>query len=350
MEEPTATTRVDLSTTYLGLPLRTPLVASSGPLTGRLDSLHRLEESGISAVVLPSLFEEQVVHEELEEVALFERGTDSNPEATGYFPDLLGYETIGERYLALVRDASEALSIPVIGSLNGATPGGWVRYARLIEEAGAAALELNLYDVVADLDATADQVETAQLELVSQVREAIDVPLAVKVGPYYTAFGAMACRLADAGADGLVLFNRFYQPDIDPETRHVERSLELSRPSELRLPLRWTAILSGRLDASIAVTGGVHSSADVAKALLAGADVAMMTAALLHDGPSHVRTVEAGLSAWLERRDYDSVEQVKGSVSLRNVADPTAYERANYIDTLVSYTNSFHSDHGFGPR
>ena len=342
------TTGVDLSTTYLGLRLRTPLVASAGPLTGRLEPLRALEDNGIAAVVLPSLFEEQVVHDELEADALLDLGAGANPEATSYFPDLLGYESIGERYLQHVRDAREQLSIPVIGSLNGVTPGGWVTYAQKIADAGADALELNLYHVVADLDATADAVETAELELVSQVKGALSIPLAVKVGPYYTAFGSMARRLVDAGADALVLFNRFYQPDIDPDTLEVRSWLELSRPSEIRLPLRWTAILSGHLHASLAVTSGVHRAQDVASALLAGADVAMMTSALIDQGPLHIGVVEADLTAWIREMGYTSVAQLKGSMSHDHVEDPSAFERANYIGTLTHYANTFHAGWGFG--
>jgi dihydroorotate dehydrogenase (fumarate) len=344
-----AGTAVDLSTTYMGLSLRTPLVASPGPLTGRLEPLQALEDNGIAAVVLPSLFEEQVAHEELEAHALFELGADANPEATSYFPDLQGYTSIGERYLRHVRDARDMLSVPVIGSLNGVTPGGWVSYAARIADAGADALELNLYEVVADVEATADQIESAQLTLVEQVRDSISIPLAVKVGPYYTAFAGMARRLVDAGADALVLFNRFYQPDIDPRTLQVRPWLELSRRAEIRLPLRWTAILSGQVDASLALTGGVHHADDVARGLLAGADVTMMTSVLIDQGPLHVGMVEADLTTWISEMGYASVAELKGSVSMRTVADPSAFERANYIETLVNYTNTFHDGWGFDP-
>jgi dihydroorotate dehydrogenase (fumarate) len=342
-------TDVDLSTTYLGIQLRTPLVASPGPLTGRLEPLQALEDNGVSAVVLPSLFEEQVAHDELEASALFDLGADANPEATSYFPDLADYASVGERYLRHVRDAKELLSVPVIGSLNGVTPGGWVTYASRIADAGADALELNLYHVVADVDATAEQIESQQLTLVERIRRSIDIPLAVKVGPYYTAFAGMARRLVDAGADGLVLFNRFYQPDIDPETLQIRPWLDLSRRSELRLPLRWIAILSGKVKASLALTSGVHRAADVARGLLAGADVTMMTSALIDQGPLHVATVEADLATWVRDMGYTSVTELKGSVSMRAVADPAAFERANYIGTLVNYSNSFHDGWGFNP-
>lgn len=339
--EPTDVPEFDLSTTYLGLKLRSPLVASSGPLTARIDSLRALEQAGVAAVVLPSLFEEQIEHEDAQADRLADLGSDSNPEATGYFPDLADYESVADRYLRHVEEAKKALSIPVVASLNGETSGGWVRYARLLELAGADAIELNLYGLAADLDVTGRDVEDEQVELVALVKASLSIPLAVKIGPYYSAFGNQATRFIDAGADGLVLFNRFYQPDIDPKTRKVAPTLELSSSSELRLPLRWTAILSGRVEASLAVTTGVHSGADVARCLLAGADVAMMTSALLVNGPGHVAAVERELVEWAAESGFESVAQLKGSVSQRKVADPSAFERANYMSTLIGFTNSF---------
>lgn len=339
--EPTDVPEFDLSTTYLGLKLRSPLVASSGPLTARIDSLRALEQAGVAAVVLPSLFEEQIEHEDAQADRLADLGSDSNPEATGYFPDLADYESVADRYLRHVEEAKKALSIPVVASLNGETSGGWVRYARLLELAGADAIELNLYGLAADLDVTGRDVEDEQVELVALVKASLSIPLAVKIGPYYSAFGNQATRFIDAGADGLVLFNRFYQPDIDPKTRKVAPTLELSTSSELRLPLRWTAILSGRVEASLAVTTGVHTGADVARCLLAGADVAMMTSALLVNGPGHVAAVERELVEWAAESGFESVAQLKGSVSQRNVADPSAFERANYMSTLIGFTNSF---------
>jgi len=339
--EPTVVPEFDLSTTYLGLQLRSPLVASSGPLTARIDSLRALEQAGVAAVVLPSLFEEQIEHEDIQAARLGDLGSDSNPEATSYFPDLADYESVADRYLRHVEQAKKALSIPVVASLNGETAGGWVRYARLLELAGADALELNLYGIAADLDVTGREVEEDQVELVALVKASLSIPLAVKIGPHYSALGNQAARIIDAGADGLVLFNRFYQPDIDPKTRKVAPTLELSSSAELRLPLRWTAILSGRVEASLAVTTGVHTGADVARCLLAGADVAMMTSALLVNGPGHVATVERDLVAWAAESGFESVAQLKGSVSQRNVADPSAFERANYMSTLIGFTNSF---------
>ena len=329
----------DLSTTYLGLPLRTPLVASSSPLTAHLDSLRALEQAGIAAVVLPSLFEEQVDHEELQADRLADLKSFSNPEATSYFPDLADYESVADRYLRHVEEAKKALSIPVMASLNGVTSGGWVRYARLLERAGADAIELNLYGVAADLDVTGAEIEGDQVQLVALVKASLSIPLAVKIGPYYSALGHQAARFTDAGADGLVLFNRFYQPDINPQTREVAPALVLSSSAELRLPLRWAAILSGRVKASSAVTTGVHTAADVARCLLAGADVAMMTSALLANGPEHVAAVESELAAWAVESGFESVAQLKGSVSQRNIADPSAFERANYMAALIGFTS-----------
>ncbi|HSK95745.1 MAG TPA: hypothetical protein VK891_03930, partial [Euzebyales bacterium] len=242
---------MELGTSYLGLHLRSPLVASAGPLTGRVDSLRALEDAGVAAVVLPSLFEEQVVHDELQTTELFEMGTGSNPEATGYFPDLDAFETVVDRYLRHVEEARRALSVPVIASLNGTTPGGWARYARLLQDAGADAIELNLYRIAADVQTSGGQVEAEQLDLVRAVSGALFVPLAVKVGPYYSAFANFAAGLVDAGADALVLFNRFDQPDLSPETRQVVPSLELSTSSELRVGLRWIGLLHGRLDVGL---------------------------------------------------------------------------------------------------
>jgi dihydroorotate dehydrogenase (fumarate) len=300
-----------------------------------------LEQAGIAAVVLPSLFEEQVEHEDMQAARLGDLGADSNPEATSYFPDLGDYESVVDRYVRHVEEAKKALSIPVVASLNGESPGGWVRYARLLELAGADALELNLYGVAADLDLTGREVEDDQIELVALVKASLSIPLAVKIGPYYSALGHQAARFVDAGADGLVLFNRFYQPDIDPQTRAVAPALVLSSSAELRLPLRWTAILSGRVEASLGVTTGVHTGADAARCLLAGADVAMMTSALVRNGAAHVATVESELVAWAVESGFESVQQLKGSVSQRHVADPAAFERANYMAALTGFTSSF---------
>jgi dihydroorotate dehydrogenase (fumarate) len=327
----------DLSTTYLGLHLASPLVASASPLTGELESLRALEAAGVAAVVLPSLFEEQIEHEEVQLDAVLEYGAHSFGEALSYFPELEDYNTGPESYLEHVADAKRALSVPVIASLNGASEGGWVRYARLLEEAGADAIELNVYAVEADPASSAEDVEERTLRLVRSVREAVSVPLAVKVGPFYSAFAHMADRLAGAGADGLVLFNRFLQPDIDLETLSVSPSLHLSTREELRLPLRWIAILRGRVPVDLAATGGAHSADDVVKLLLAGADVVMLASALLLHGPGHLSALRASISNWLVEREYDSVEQLKGSMSQAAAPDPAAFERAQYMRALVSY-------------
>ena len=333
---------IDLSTTYLGLQLRSPLVASPGPLTGELDSLKALEAAGIAAVVLPSLFEEQIVHESLQVHHMLEMGAENNPEAAfGYFPELDDYNTGPVRYLRHVKDAKNALQIPVIASLNGTTRGGWLQYARMLEDSGADALELNIYRVAADPQVGGRTVEEETVELVAAVREAVTIPLAVKVGPYYSAFASFARQLVEAGADGLVLFNRFYQPDIDLETLEVGPHLVLSDSNELRLPMRWIAILYGRVEACLAATSGVHTGRDVAKVLLAGADVAMMTSSLLQHGPDHVQAVEDRLRAWMVEREYESVAQLRGSVSQINVSDASAFERANYMRTLTSYASTF---------
>lgn len=340
---------MDLSTTYMGLELRSPLVASAGPLTSRPDSLRALEDAGVAAVVLPSLFEEQVVHDELSTADMFDMGDGANPEAMSYFPDLANFETIADRYLRHIEEARRAVDVPVIASLNGVSPGGWTRYARLLQDAGANALELNLYRVAADIDTSGAQVESEQLELVAAVDGVLMVPLAVKVSPYYSAFGHFAAGLVDAGADALVLFNRFYQPDLSPVTRDVSPSLELSTPAELRLPLRWIGLLHGRVGADLAATTGIHSGIDAAKALLAGATVTMMTSALLRNGPGHVRTVEEELVAWGGQHEYESVAQLRGSASQRHISDPSAFERANYIEGLVDYASTFASAQGHGP-
>jgi dihydroorotate dehydrogenase (fumarate) len=339
----------DLSTTYLGLELSSPLVASASPLTGEIESLRALEAAGAAAVVLPSLFEEQIEHEEVQLDAVLELGAESFGEALSYFPELEDYNTGPGSYLEKVADAKSALSIPVIASLNGASEGGWVRYARLLQDAGADAIELNLYAVEADPRSSADDVEERTLRLVRSVREAVSVPLAVKVGPFYSAFAHFAGRLAAAGADGLVLFNRFLQPDIDLETLSVSPELHLSTPEELRLPLRWVAILHGRVSADLAATGGAHSSSDVVKLLLAGADVVMLASSLLRHGPEHVTTVRTGIAEWLVEREYDSVEQLKGSMSQTAAPDPAAFERAQYMRALVSYVPAV-DDRGRDPR
>ncbi|MDH3680123.1 MAG: dihydroorotate dehydrogenase-like protein [Acidimicrobiia bacterium] len=328
----------DLTTSYLGLVLDHPIVASSSPLTGDIDHLLDLQANGAAAVVLPSLFEEQVEHEAVALEATYEWASGMNAEAHGgYFPELDDYNTGAERYLDLLDRAKAELNVPVIASLNGTSVGGWTHYAEVLQEHGADALELNVYYVAADVELSGADIERQYLDLVEQVRTRIDLPLAVKVGPFFSSPGNFARQLAAAGADGLVLFNRFYQPDVDLEELTVAPDLVLSAPAEMRLVLRWIAILRGRVDAHLAATTGVHGADDVVKLVLAGADVTMMASALLRDGTSHLRAVRDGVSGWFSERDYESLGQARGSLSQASVADPDAFERANYMKTLLSY-------------
>jgi dihydroorotate dehydrogenase (fumarate) len=331
----------DLRTAYLGLDLCSPIVASAGPLTGTRQTAERLAAAGAGAIVMPSLFEEEIVHDEVELNFALEAGADHFPEALDYFPRLSVIESVLDRYVDTIAELKGALDIPVIASLNGTTSGGWVNYAQMLSHAGADALELNLYRLATDPDRTAAEVEADDLELISQVVAEVDLPVAVKLGPYYTAMANFARRVAAAGAHGLVLFNRFYQPDLDVDTRAVVPRIDLSQPWELRLPLRWIAILRPVLGrgVSLAATSGVHSGADVAKALLVGADVAMTTSALLRHGPEHLATIEAELRAWMAEHEYASVAEVRGSVSRSTSDDPAAFERANYLRTLHSWTS-----------
>jgi dihydroorotate dehydrogenase (fumarate) len=329
---------VDLRTRYLGLDLANPIVASASPLTGTIDSLQRLEAAGVGAVVLPSLFEEQIEHEEMAAHKLMLSGTEISPEAHGFFPEL-DYDTGPDQYLDLVAAAKKSLSVPVIPSLNGHTPGGWTRYAKRFEEAGADAIELNVYYLPTDPGDTAAAVESRYVDLVAAVKSEVKVPVAVKVSPYFSAMANMAARLAGAGASGLVLFNRFLQPDILLEELEVAPRLVLSTSDELRLVLRWIAILHGRIDASFAATGGAHAPDDVLKCLLAGADCVMLASCLLRNGPAHVTRLLRGVEAWMREREYESVTQMKGSLSQRACPDPDAFERANYMKALKSYTS-----------
>jgi dihydroorotate dehydrogenase (fumarate) len=331
---------VDLRTTYLGLELRSPLVASPSPLTREQDSVLQLVAAGAAAIVLPSLFEEEIVHEELELNRSLETGADQFAEALDYFPNIEPFAGVGDRYLARLQRIKARAGVPVIASLNATTSGGWVRYAGLMQEAGADALELNLYHLAADPTRTAADMEALDLELIAAVRDAITIPLAVKLSPYYSALASFARQAVERGADGLVLFNRFYQPDFDLETFEVVPRLELSLPSELRLPMRWTAILRPQLGpaVSLAASSGIHGGTDAVKALMVGADVAMTTSALLHHGPEHLRTIEDELVAWMTEHEYESVDQLRGSASAAAVEDPSAFERANYMRTLRSWT------------
>jgi dihydroorotate dehydrogenase (fumarate) len=333
---------LDLTARYLGLWLRSPIVASASPLTGDLPSLRALDRAGVGAVVLPSLFEEQILSESVEVERMMSFAEGLNPEApSGYVPGLDGYNSGSVRYLKLIREAKAAVHVPVIASLNGVSKGGWTRYAQMLADAGADAIELNVYRVAADPTISGRQVESETLALVESVAATSPVPVAVKLSPYWSAFAHLAVQLVDAGAAGLVLFNRFYQPDISLETLSVGPHLVLSTSDELRLPLRWTAILHGRVDASIAATTGVHTGFDVAKVLLAGANVAMTTSALLRHGPEHVGTLESTLRSWMTERGYASVEQLVGAVSQRSVPDPDQFERANYLETITRYAPTF---------
>jgi dihydroorotate dehydrogenase (fumarate) len=332
---------VDLTSRYLGLALANPVVASASPLTGTIDGLSRLQDAGVGAVVLPSLFEEQIEHEEMATHNLMLYGAELSPEARGFFPEMQAYETGSAKYLKLIGEARKALSVPVIASLNGYTPGGWTRIAKQCEEAGASAIELNVYFLAADPADSADAVEQRYLDLVASVRATTKVPVAVKVSPYFSAMASMAVRLVKAGADGLVLFNRFVQPDIMLDELEVAPHLVLSTSDELRLALRWIAILHGRIDASLAATGGAHTPDDVLKLLLAGADCVMVASSLLKQGPQHVGTLVRGVEAWMREREYASVAQMKGSLSQQSCPDPDAFERANYMKALKSYTSAF---------
>ena len=332
---------IDLTTKYLGLKLKNPLVIAACPLTQKLDTLLRLEQAGAAAVVLPSLFEEQITHDEVEMSRVHEIGTESFAESLTYFPEEDDYHAGPESYLDYIAKVKQAVKIPVIASLNGTSQGGWTRYAKMMQDAGADALELNIYFVAADLNMTSQEVESRYLDLVAMVKKTVSIPLAVKVGPYFSALANMARRLSEAGADGLVLFNRFLQPDINLETMETVPKLVLSTPYEMLVPLRWVAILHGRIDASLALTGGLHDADGMIKALLAGADVGMVVSTVYEGGSSQVAKILGGLRAWMEEKEYDSVEQLKGSMSQENCTDPAAFERGNYMKALTSFTGKF---------
>jgi len=321
----------------LGLELSNPLVASAGPPTGSIERLLRLEQAGIAAVVLPSLFEEQIEHEELEIHRLYEYQTESFAESLTHFPDLEGYNTGPEEYLRLVEEAKQTLQVPVIASLNGHTDGGWVRYAQYMQDAGADALELNVYFVPTDSNVVAAEVEQRYIDLVARVKQSIRIPLAVKIGSQFTSIPNFARRLSEVGADGLVLFNRYLEPDIDLETLQITPDLVLSHRHEVRLPLRWIAIIRDQLGCSLAATSGLHTTDDLVRVLLVGANVGMMTTRLLRSGAEYVAVMLEGLRSWLLENEYESVRQMQGSMSMRNCPDPSALQRSNYMKALVSY-------------
>jgi len=328
---------INLSTTYLGLKLKSPLVASSSPLCKDLANLRKLEDAGAAAVVLESLFEEQIMIESNDLDRNLWQSADVSAEAQGYYPDFDTYNLGPEKYLEHISQAKKALGIPVIASLNGVSKGGWIDYAKQMAQAGADALELNVYFVPTDITQSANDIESMYLDLVEAVTASVKIPVAVKIGPFFSSTGNMALKLERAGADGLVMFNRFYQPDFDLEALEVVPHLVLSRSNELKLRLHWVAILFGKIKADMAITGGVHTPEDVLKSMAAGAKVAMMTSALLEQGVEYLKTLESGVRDWLDEHEYNSIEQMQGSLSQKNVAHPAAFERANYVKVLNSY-------------
>jgi dihydroorotate dehydrogenase (fumarate) len=321
----------------MGLTLKNPIVPSASPLSKRLDGLKQMEDAGAAAVTMYSLFEEQIDLEALAQHNFIEQTTFMSAEATAYFPKAADYNRGPDGYLELIRQAKEAVDVPVIGSLNGVTPGGWTRYARLIQDAGADALELNVYMIPTRLDLTSDGVENTYLEILRDVKASVKIPVAMKLSPFFSSLPNMARRLDKAGANALVLFNRFYQPDFDLEELAVTPHLVLSTPWEMRLPLRWIAILYGHVKASMALTTGVHTPEDVVKSVMAGADIANVASVLLERGPGHISELIGGLSQWMEEHEYESVAQMKGALSQRNVTEPAAFERANYMKVLGSW-------------
>ncbi|NLV43932.1 MAG: dihydroorotate dehydrogenase-like protein [Candidatus Hydrogenedentes bacterium] len=331
---------MNLTTNYMGFELKNPLVVSPSPQSDSLDNIKRMEDAGAAAVVLHSLFEEQISFLSNELNANLQQGEESFAEALTYFPDTGDYKMGPDRYLEHVRQAKAATNIPIIGSLNGVSSGGWHEFAKQIEEAGADAVELNVYFIPTDPDMDGQTVENLYLDLVRDVKATVSIPVAVKVGPYFSAFANMAKRLDDAGADALVMFNRFYQPDLNIEKLEVKPDLMLSSSVELRPRLRWVAILCEAIKADMAVTGGVHTAADVLKCMMAGAKVAMMTSALLKNGIDHLSVVRDDLAKWMEEKEYESIKQMQGSLSQRKCEEPAAFERANYLKILTNYTAS----------
>ncbi len=328
---------MDLSTNYMGLKLPNPFIVGSSPLAKELDTVKLLEDAGAAAIVMNSLFEEQVAAEEAAAAGAVDAHTESFGEALSYFPRVEEYRIGTEEYLHQIQRIKKAVSIPVIGSLNGVTPGGWVRYAKMITEAGADALELNLYHIASSEDRCGEVVEVKDLDLVKSIVQATRQPVSVKISPYYTSVPAFARCLEDVGAKGLVIFNRFYQPDIDIEQLEVKRTLTLSESRELLLRLRWLALLSGRTGLHLSATGGVHTAADAIKSIMAGADTIQMVSALLHHGPKHLKKVRTEMVSWMEKHGYESIGQMRGCMNLKHSAAPSAYERANYVHILQTW-------------
>jgi dihydroorotate dehydrogenase (fumarate) len=332
---------MDLSTTYLGLKLRTPLVPSAAqPLTENVDNIKRMEDAGAAAVVMHSLFEEQLSQDRREIYESMTQGTESFAEALTYFPEPSEFHIGPELYLNNIANAKAAVKIPVIASLNGSTAGGWVSYAKKIQQAGADAIELNIYWIPTDPSLSSIRIEDTYVDILRSVKEQVGIPVAVKLSPFFTNFANMARRLEAVGADGLTLFNRFYQPDIDLESLEVTPNILLSTPMAMRLPLRWIAILRDQVGLSLAATSGIHRATDAIKMLMAGADVTMLCSALLRHGVKHIATVENDISAWLEEHEYESVKQLQGSMSQRNCPDPAEFERAQYTRAISSYKAS----------
>lgn len=328
---------MNLNTKYLGLTLKNPIVVSSSPLSHNVDSIRGLEDAGASAVVMYSLFEEQITFDSLYVDHYLQSGTNSFAESLSYFPEMGGYNVGPDEYMNLIRRAKAAVDIPIIGSLNGVSAGGWTNYAALIQEAGADALELNVYYLPTSVELTGKEVENIYLDLLRQVKASVSIPIAMKLSPFFSSTANMAKQLVEAGASGLVLFNRFYQPDLNLESLEVAPRLVLSNSDELRLPLRWVAILYGRILADLAITTGVHTSEDVLKGLMAGAKVTMMASELLQKGIHRIREVIDEIEVWMAEHEYESVTQMVGSMSQQHCAEPAAFERANYMKTLASY-------------
>jgi dihydroorotate dehydrogenase (fumarate) len=328
---------MDLSTSYLGLHLKNPLVPSAGPLTRTVDGMKRLEDAGASAVVMHSVFEEQIVHEAAELNHYLSSGTESFAEATSYLPQASEYFLGPEEYVSHLAKAKKSLAIPVIASLNGTSTGGWIKYAQKFAEAGADAIELNVYHIPADPRVTGADMEQRYIDVLKEVKATVKIPVAIKLSPFFSSMANMARRLDEAGADGLVLFNRFYQPDIDIEALEVVPNVQLSTSKSLRLPLRWIGILFGHVKASLGATSGVHTAEDAIKLIMVGADVTMLCSALLHNGPQHLTTILNGMERWMQEHEYVSVQQMRGSMSQKGVGDPSIFERANYMKALNRY-------------
>lgn len=328
---------MDLTTDYLGMNLRTPLIVAASPLSEKIDDIKRMEDAGASAIVLYSLFEEQITHDRFELDFYLTHGTESFAEALTYFPEPAEFNIGPEGYLSHIRKAKETVNIPIIASLNGTSSGGWTRYAREMQQAGADALELNIYYIPTDLDLPGSAVEQTYLDILEMVKSQVTIPVSVKLSPYFSNMANMAKRLDEEGVDGLVLFNRFYQPDINLDLLEVRPNVILSTPQALRLPMRWIAILHGRIKADLAATSGIHTSHDVVKMLMVGANVTMLCSALLRHGIDYTRAIEEDLKRWMTEHEYESVRQMRGSMSQKNSSNPTEYERAQYMRALHSY-------------